>query len=130
MHDHVDAAQVAGEVVALVVNEVEVAADVLSHPTRDFHAPDIVTDRVMCTGFTDEDPWARLEAVDRGSAADQFHEVALLSREENGERSQFHFARCVGRDAEKCLRVGHDQRGRLIQRCRVVRNSRSLTTRQ
>src|SRR5271157_398204 len=55
-------AQVAGETVARLVDEVEWAADVLREPTRYFHPADVIGDRVVAARLTNQHavPWPKL----------------------------------------------------------------------
>jgi hypothetical protein len=63
--------QVVGEVVALHVGEVELAADVLREPAGDLDPADVLADRVMAARFGDEDAVARAEPIDGRGAADE-----------------------------------------------------------
>ena len=57
--DQIGTVQAVREIVSLVVLEVQFAADVLSQPARNLDSADIVTDRVMRTGFADQDAGMR-----------------------------------------------------------------------
>ena len=107
--------EVVGEVVALHVLDVELAAHVLREPARDLDAADVLGDGVVAAGLGDEDVGAALEVVDRQRALDLADEVALEAAEEDAEARHRHLGRRVGRHLEERLRVGDHELRRPVE---------------